>query len=516
MAVESPHITAVADDKIVSLSDLRARIGLARGHRRVVHCHGVFDLLHIGHIRHLQRARRLGDLLVVTVTPNRYVNKGPDRPAFDERLRAEAIAALDCVDLVAVNRWPTAIETIGYLRPDCFVKGAEYRDPDRDVTGAIAREREAVESIGGRLEFTDELTSSSSRLINRYLSGLSEATRRYLTGLAQRHDSDEVLAHLDRARELSALVIGEAIVDEYQYCQAIGKSSKEPVLTVRQNRLEKHAGGILAVANQVAGFAGRTTMLTMIGAESDQARFVERQLRPAVDAVYVRRRDAPTIVKRRYIDGYFFQKLFEVYEGDDAPLNADEAAQLNAAIAARAPEHDLVVVNDYGHGMIGRKAADEIVDRARFLALNVQCNAGNLGYHTVSKYRRADLICVAENEIRVEGRNRHGALEPLIEKVSRRLDCPQVIITRGSRGCVCYDRQEGFTKVPAVAGQVRDRMGAGDAFVSVAALCAARGAPLELAGMIGNAAGAEAVATVGHRRPIDRARLCRHIECLLK
>src|ERR1051325_10575286 len=75
---------------------------------RVVQCHGVFDLLHPGHVRHLEAARKLGDRLVVTITADRYVNKGPGRPAFPEQVRAEQIGALSCVDYVAISDYPSA------------------------------------------------------------------------------------------------------------------------------------------------------------------------------------------------------------------------------------------------------------------------------------------------------------------------------------------------------------------------------------------------------------------------
>jgi len=116
---------------------------------RIVHCHGVFDLLHVGHVRHLEQAKKLGDILVVTLTPDRYVNKGLGRPAFSEPLRAEVIASLDCVDYCAVNQWPTAVEAIRLLRPHVFVKGSEFRDL-KDTVGHVAKEREAVLSVGAR------------------------------------------------------------------------------------------------------------------------------------------------------------------------------------------------------------------------------------------------------------------------------------------------------------------------------------------------------------------------------
>ncbi len=502
-------------EKILPLADLVDTLHAIRGARTVVHCHGVFDLLHIGHIKHLESARRLGDILVVTLTPNRFVNKGPGRPAFDETLRAQALAALACVDLVAINDAPSAVEIIKKLKPDVFVKGSEFRQ-GQDLSGHINIEEAAVRGVGGRVEFTDDEVFSSSHLINRHLSMLAPVTRAYLDGFVQRFSTDQVLGYLGDAASLSALVVGEAIIDEYVYCQAIGKSSKEPVLTVRQASCERFAGGILAVGNHVAAFAGKTSLLTMLGRSEPGDDLIPTQLNPSISFNPIYRDHGPTILKRRFIDEYFFQKLFEVYDLNDSPLQGDEDDRLCQTLEAQIEQHDVVIVVDFGHGMISPRAVDLLARRSRLLVINAQSNAGNLGYHTLSKYPRADLVCVAENEMRLDNRDRHGDLRPMLENVSHRLGCPRVVVTRGSRGCVGFDRDAGFVDVPAVAENVKDRMGAGDTFISVAGLCAAQRAPMEVLGLLGNVAAAQAVATVGHRRYLDKTSLMKHVQCLLK
>src|SRR5881394_1341031 len=131
------------DKKIKRIEELASELAGLRAHgKKVVHCHGVFDLLHIGHIKHLEAARKLGDVLVVTITPDRFVNKGPHRPAFPERLRAEALASLACVDFVGINEWPTAVETIQLIKPNLYVKGVVHESGKRDHTDAIRHEEE--------------------------------------------------------------------------------------------------------------------------------------------------------------------------------------------------------------------------------------------------------------------------------------------------------------------------------------------------------------------------------------
>jgi len=483
--------------------------------KQVVHCHGVFDLLHIGHIRHLESAKKMGDLLVVTVTPDRFVNKGPGRPAFGEHLRAEVLAALDCVDLVAINEWPTAVETIEALRPDVYVKGQEYAEADNDVTGGIRKERQAVEKNGGRLAFTYDLTSSSSSLLNQFAPVLSEEAREYVTALRKRYGADQILSYLDRMRDLRVLVVGETIVDEYQYCDSIGKSSKAAALVAKASTQERFAGGILAVANHVASLCGEVTVVSQLGTRDSHEDFVRSQLNQRVKPIFLYRTDSPTIVKRRFVESYFFTPMFELYEINDDSLDPADDAELCKILSDEVPRYDLVIVVDYGHSMLSRGAIDVLCGRSKFLAMNAQANAGNRGYHRISKYRRADYICAAEHEMLLEAQDWRGDLRPVVSDVAERLACPNVFVTLGKRGALSYTRNKGFSEVPSLATKVVDRVGAGDAFLSLTAPCVALGAPMDVVGFVGNVAGAEAVATVGHRRYLERERLAKHIQVLL-
>jgi sugar/nucleoside kinase (ribokinase family) len=159
---------------------------------------------------------------------------------------------------------------------------------------------------------------------------------------------------------------------------------------------------------------------------------------------------------------------------------------------------------------------DVLCESARCLAVNVQVNAGNHGFNTVSKYRRADFIALSEKEIRLETRNPSGELREIVRKVAAGLNCRQLLVTRGAKGSLCYGRDEGFFETPGFALRTIDRVGAGDAVFAIGSVCAALDAPIDLIGFIGNAVGSEAVAIVGNQRFIRRAPLLKHIETLLK
>jgi len=500
--------------RLTELADLLANLRTAGGDKPpvVVHCHGVFDLLHIGHIRYLQKARELGDLLVVTATPDRYVNKGPHRPAFNEKHRMDSLAALDCVDYVAVNEWPIASETLRLLKPDIYAKGAEFRD---HKTPELLEEKAVVQELGGRVEFIDEVRSSSSHLINQYLSQFDETTDEYLRDFRSRHALQDVIDWVEKARGLRVLVVGEAIIDEYYSCSAIGQSAKAPILAVRYESHERFAGGAIAVANHLASFCDGVDVLSMVGDTDSEETWLRSQLKANIQADFVIKGNAPTIVKRRYFESYFQVPMFAINFLNDDPLSDIE--QVDACRKLEdIDRYDVVIVTDYGHQMMAPGVIETLGNGAKFLAVNTQSNAANKGFHTISKYPRADYVSMAEYELQLECRSRNGDLSQMLMDVGQRLYATTIVVTLGKLGCLCYNRRAGFHQAPALATTVVDRVGAGDAFFSFTSLCAVLDAPLDILAFLGNVAGAEAVAVVGNKQTMDSLSLKRHIESLFK
>ncbi|MDD2707161.1 MAG: PfkB family carbohydrate kinase [Verrucomicrobiae bacterium] len=503
--------------KIKELDDLAALVQKLKAEgKKVVHCHGVFDLLHIGHIRYFEQARKMGDVLAVTITRDEHVNKGPGRPVFAQDLRAEAIAALSVVDYVAVNRWPTAVETIKLLRPDFYVKGPDYKEVSKDVTGGIVAEREAVKSVGGEIRFTEDVTFSSSSLLNRFFAGWSPEVEKFIAGFCQRHSPDEVLEWLERAAALRPLVVGEAIIDEYVFCQAIGKSSKDPVLAVLQGHVETYAGGTLAIANHLSGLCEEVQLVTQLGGAERREDFVRSALRPNVRPVFLTKSSSPTIHKRRLVDQYTGNKLFEIYVMDDRQTGSDDMALLSEALQKAFKEADLTMVADYGHGMLSPQLIELLCESAPFLCVNVQTNAGNRGFNSISKYRRADYVCLNAGEVEMETRRRNENIKPSVEEMSKRVKCARFTVTRGKQGICHYDTDQGTTEIPALASRVADRVGAGDAVLAVTSLLVKLGAPWDIVGFLGNLAGAQLVAELGNRKPLDRVALSKHVTAIMK
>jgi len=484
--------------------------------KQIVHCHGVFDILHLGHIRHLNLAKKEGDALIVTVTRDKYVKRGPGRPVFNEHLRAETLASLAVTDYVSVIDSDTATDFIKKVKPDVYVKGVDYKDRRKDLTGKIYEEEDAIESAGGRLVFTDDITFSSTELINNHFDVYPPRTVKYLKAIAKRYSIDQIINSLQALKELRALVIGDAIIDEYHYCSPMGKSSKEHLVVNRFESEEMFAGGALATANNVGSICDKVDLLTVLGNTNSHQKFIQSRLSPNVDPIVFYREGAGTIVKRRFVSEDTNQKLFEIcYMNDNNISKANEKAileRLNKIIK----NYDLVVVSDFGHGLLTKKIIDLICSKAKYLALNVQTNSANIGFNLVTKYPRANCVCVDEMELRFAARDKFSDIRTLAKTVYQGFDCQHMIATRGPCGSLSYSAKEGFHETPAFSYQVIDAIGAGDAFFAYIAPCYASGMPQDMISFIGNAVGSLAVQIICNRDPVRMIDLTKFITRLLK
>ena len=519
MSVSTPaHSHATAASKIKTLDDLAVAIDAARADgRRVVLAHGVFDILHIGHIRHLEEARSHGDLLVVSITPDQYVNKGPGRPVFEELVRAEMLAALSFVDFVGLNVGPSAEPMIHAVKPDVYVKGPDYVDMKSDVTGKIVDEKRAVARHGGKTVFTDDVVFSSSSLINRYFNPFEPHVREFVDNMRESGEGQDILSLIDRVEKMRVLVVGDAIIDEYRYVTPLGRAPKENLVPVLNQSRETFAGGVFATANHAAGICRQVDVLTVFGEQDSYRDFAKSKMKSNVGLMGIDRPDAPTTRKVRYIDSASVRKLFETYHMVDKPVAEEVERQIADHLVAVAGDYDMVIVNDFGHGMITPTIIDILTEHAPFLAVNTQTNSANYGYNLITKYPRPDYICIDALEARLAVGDQHGSVEHLItDGLALRQPQSKIAVTHGRVGCQVYCEGEKAIHIPALADRVADTMGAGDAFLAITAPMVAVGGRMRHVGFLGNIAGAIQVGVVGHRTSVDKASLIKAVTSILK
>ena len=314
----------------------------------------------------------------------------------------------------------------------------------------------------------------------------------------------------------SMLLIGEVVIDIYHYGEAIGKSGKEPILVTKYHREEIYIGGVLAIANHLSNFCKEVTCVTMLGEKGEYEQFIREKLNPNVNVVFHYKKDAPTIVKRRYIEEYTSQKLFEIYEIEDCYFDEDQQQAFVNSIDEHISKNDVVIVGDYGHGLLDNVSIAAIEEKAKFLAVNTQANASNHGFNCISKYKKADYVCIANRELQLNFRQKHISTLEQVRRLMQEFDYKNVVVTSGVKGSISCKKGEEMKITPAFATSVKDRVGAGDAVLAVTSLFVAQNAPAEMVGFIGNVVGSQAVNIMGNKSFIEKIPLMKHIVHLMK
>lgn len=429
---------------IDALADVCARL---RGEgKTIAHCHGAFDLLHPGHIRHLQAARRKADVLVVTVTQDRFIRKGPGRPVYDEQVRAESLAALAVVDYVATSPWPTGVETIERLRPDFYVKGQDYRERASGSTGPIVEEKRAVERCGGRLVFTDEIQLSSTALLEEHFAAVAPQREEYLAALWERYSVDDVMSALDRVANTRVLVVGEAVVEEHHRCSAVGPGDEPCGVSVRVESTHSCLSGAFALAHRLSGLVGSVTLL-LGGGVSDELDAVSRPT-DGVDVHEFALFEGPTPRRRYYADAVSGRLLFETTSGGAYVSKPGVETVLREAVEQFAPAVDLTIV--VGSRTVALVSKRTIAPRTfgdvleRELGDSVVWGVG--GSNQISK--GAHCICLDERTLRRSYDDLYGPLRELIMRLSEQARCHRLCIRPTTGGAIYYDGESCYHAPP--------------------------------------------------------------------
>lgn len=251
--------------------------------KKVVMCHGAFDVLHYGHIMHFEEAKSQGDILIVSITTDKFISKGPNRPYFNEQIRCNTIASLGVVDFVVPSDSDVAISNIISIKPDIYCKGPDYKNNKEDITGNIKREINAIKKVKGNIYYTNKKTYSSSKLINIFSDSFNEGQKQFLNKIKSKHSLYYINNIIELLSKKKILVIGETIIDEYIFCKAVGKSGKEPVLVLQKKNKERFLGGIGAVANNISNFVTKTGLVSFVGQKNPELSFIKNNTNKNID-----------------------------------------------------------------------------------------------------------------------------------------------------------------------------------------------------------------------------------------
>ena len=512
------------ESKIIDRKDFPPiREKLRKEGKKVVLCHGVFDLLHQGHLEHFEDAKRQGDVLVVSVTAAKYVNKGPGRPIFGDAERLKFIASLELVDYVILSEAITVHEVVRCVQPDIYAKGKEYAKPQNDLTGNIGSEEAIVREFGGDIYYTEGKVYSSTKLLNNFFSALPDNVIEYSNKLRKKYGEnvlDELRSSIEAFSKKKVLVIGDIILDEYSFVNVQGVTMKDASLSAFYESEERYAGGALAIARHISEFVGKVTLCSMMGTDPSHIEFVKESMK-GINLEIIEKEGFVTPVKRRYVKSngqrQEYDKLFSVNRlMRRSEIRSFDYSSFYNKLKKIVPKYDLVIVGDFGHGLIDQRARDIIQDNSKFLALNVQTNSANMGMNLITKYDRTDAFVVDERELKMAFGQHLADKEKLLADLIKKMDSKVAWVTIGSQGAIGFrPSRKQKALCPALTLQVRDTVGAGDAFYALAMLCAEAEIPVDQATLIANTAASLKTNVLGNKDYVHKVDLLKFLSTVL-
>jgi bifunctional ADP-heptose synthase (sugar kinase/adenylyltransferase) len=455
--------------KIKTPEQLRQLLGSPPRAKRVIMCHGVFDVVHPGHVRHLLYAKTKADVLVGSVTADRHISKGTHRPHVPEELRAVNLAAFEMVDYVVIDPNEKPLENLAIIQPDFFAKGFEYNAAG--LSPKTAEEEEVVKSYGGELIFTPgDVVYSSSALINLAPPSVKMEKLQLLMerfGLTFR-DFRDVVARMAGYR---VHVVGDTIIDSYTHCAMIGGQTKTPTMSVLYERKVDYVGGAGIVAKHLVAAGAKVTFSTVLGDDAlkeftlEDLRAAGVEVRPVVD------KSRPTINKNAIVVGGY--RLLKVDTLDNRSISDTVLGTISDAI--QTVPADAVVFSDFRHGMFNRRTIPDLVSAIPDGVFRVADSQVASRWGNITEFKDFDLITPNEREARFALADQDSGIRPLASRLYDETKCRLLMLKLGERGVLaCRDADhealDSFFVIDSFVENLVDAVGAGDAMLAYSTL----------------------------------------------
>ena len=348
---------------------------------------------------------------------------------------------------------------------------------------------------------------------NRSLSlEIPNDTKLWLEELIQKHSVEIILSVFEGMRE-DIILLGETILDEYVYCEALGKVSKDPLIAFHKKESVLHLGGILAAAAHIDRLTGGCHVVSEVNiANLDE---INDRMPRTIIKHFTAREETSQVTKTRYVDTSSNVRVFETYAMTPERPKSNQILEDLDILVKSTGAKELVII-DFGHGLLSDEAVQFLLAQDLNISVNAQSNAGNRGFNPISRYKGAKRIFINGTELELEARKRTTNREYLIQEMVPALNCDELYVTQGAAGILYWTSREGVKRAPGFSPTIVDRVGAGDALLSTISALRANNVPIEIASFYGNIAGALMVSLLGNATSISKAMLLSEAEAILR
>ena len=488
MDLESKHLFS---HKIITAEQIREVVGARPRSKKVIMCHGTFDVVHPGHVRHLLYAKTKADLLIASLTADEHIKKGNMRPYVPQGLRAMNLAALEMVDYVLVDQDPTPIKNLALIQPDYFAKGYEYTAGS--VNPKTQEEINVLEGYGGEIIFTPgDIVYSSSALIA--LSPPSIAVEKLMTLMeAEGVSFSDLRNALQKIKGLRVHVVGDTIVDSYTHCSLIGGMTKTPTMSVRFENKVDYVGGAGVVAKHLRAAGAEVTFSTVLGNDVFKGFVLDDLNAFGVHCLPIVDETRPTTNKNAIVAENY--RLLKVDTLDNRSISDKIVEQLKKHLGET--DSQAVVFSDFRHGIFNRGTIPHLTEAIPKGAFRVADSQVASRWGNILEFQNFDLITPNEREARFALGDQDSVVRPLALELLNRSQCGTLILKCGERGIITYrstpqNEFRAFFNIETFANRLVDAVGAGDALLAYATLALVATKNDVIASILGNmAAGVE-------------------------
>ena len=468
--------------KIKSINDFKK----ISNKKKFIQCHGVFDVVHPGHIRHFLYAKSLCDTLVVSITSDKFIKKGIYRPHIPEELRALNLAAMEMVDFVIIDNNEEPIKLMKSIRPNFFAKGFEYGSSTRSK--ATNKEMNALKTFGGKMIFTpgDHVYSSSKIIENNKLK-ISE--EKFISLLNSNNiTKDSLIKIIENFKNISCHVLGDMIVDTYTRTKLIGGYTKTPTPSVQEVSRTNFIGGAGVVAEHIQAAGAEISLTTVLG--KDQLNnFVKKQLSKNIKTNFLIEEERPTTNKNVIICED--HRLLKVDNLDNRVISSDTLNSIKEIL--KKSKHDIVILADFRHGIFNEYTINHIVKSISKKTFKVADSQVASRWGCITDFKNFDLLTPNEKEARFSLADQDSTVGKLSEKLRKNTNCKNLILKLGSKGVFCStseDPKNSYFSLDSFTEDAIDPVGSGDALLAYSSLALKSSNSLVSSSIIGSFAAA--------------------------
>ena len=458
-------------DKIKTAKEIMQIIGDRPRSKKVIMCHGNFDIVHPGHIRHLMFASARADILIASLTCDIHITKGDNRPYVPEELRAINLSVLDMVDYVIIDSNQKPIENIKIIKPDIFAKGSDYISSD-GMHSKTLEEKDLVESYGGEIIFTPgDIVFSSTSIIDQKPPKLKYEKLRFLLE-AEKIKFKSLYDVLENFNTKEILVLGDTIVDSYTETEMIGGQTKTPTISVRYIDKKNYVGGAGIVSKHLASAGAKVNFSSVLG-NDNLKEYVEKDIRLhniKFDSIIDDSR--PTTNKNVITNGVY--KLLKVDHLDNRAISDNILDKIVENISTF--KGDAIIFSDFRHGIFNANSIPKLVDAIPDNVFKVADSQVASRWGNILEFQGFDLITPNEREARFSLGDQDSVIRPLAKELYDKANCKNLLLKLGEKGIIVYresidsGRLRSFFALDSFTESVVDPVGAGDAMLAYSTL----------------------------------------------